>query len=428
MCRTEVEIPQGTQIAVLELLEKGNVLSCPCDVDESVVTEYMNQSGSLGDMQLCGQVVTGDSDLDLTGEDKQLLESFLQEYQHIYSVCVTPLVQQRIYTGDDKPISMKLYCVPLHQQMLGTRHGRRTASTIDNLGQCKIFSVVALTGGYHQIGVHPDDQGVYKYVSLPYCLINGPATFQKLMDSVLRDLTSTQCMVYIDDLIIFSKDMKQHVEHLRSKCHFAVNEVRFLGHVIDSSGVSPDLKLVETVQLYQSPTNVKELQSFLGSCNYYCSFINNYAIIARPLTILLKKGIKLVWTYKFEQSFIALKKALTTSPVLAYSDFSVPFLLATDASQFAIGSVLSQVVNGEEHLLNKAETNYSVTEKVLLAVVWSIKHFCCYLVGNEFTIWMLGLKDPSGRLICWSLQLSEYVYRIQYCPGRKHGNADCMSR
>ncbi|KAJ8875803.1 hypothetical protein PR048_023704 [Dryococelus australis] len=120
--RAEIEIPRSTQIAALELLEKLDVLSCPCDVDEFVVSENMNQSGSLEEMKLCGRVVTDDSGLDLTGEDKQLLESLLQEYQHIFrergNLSVTPLVQHRIYTGDHKPISMKPYRVPFNQQTL----------------------------------------------------------------------------------------------------------------------------------------------------------------------------------------------------------------------------------------------------------------------------------------------------------------------
>ncbi|KAJ8877151.1 hypothetical protein PR048_021604 [Dryococelus australis] len=371
MGRAEVEIPRGIQIAVLELVEKGDILSCPCDVDKSVISENMNQSGSLQDMKLYGRVVTDDSGLELS-----------------------------VTTPGIYPLS-------------------NVVVSIDNLGYYKIFSVVDLTSAYHQIEVNSDDQaktsfitktGVYKYVRLPYGQINGPATFQKLMNSMIRGLRPTQCMVYIDDFIIFSKVMEQHVDHLRSvfdrlekanislfldKCNFAVSAVHYLGHVIGSSGVSPDPKFIETVQLYPSPSNVKELQSFLGSCNNYHGFISSYATIARPLTSLLKKGIKFVWTDKCEQSFIALKKALTTSPVLAYPDFSKPFILATDASQFAIGSVLSQVVNVIDHAALK---------------------------------WMLGLKDPSGRLMHWFLQLSEYVYKIQHRPGRKHGDADCMSR
>ncbi|KAJ8865746.1 hypothetical protein PR048_033267 [Dryococelus australis] len=310
---------------------------------ESVVSENINEAGNLQDMKLCGGVVTNDSRLDLTGnlshlpgEDKQLLESLLQEKKSEtgdikYRFCVDYRPLNAVTTSD-------IYPLP------------KIVDSIDILGQCKIFSVFDLTSVYHKIGVHPDDQaktsfiittGVYKYVRLPYDLINGPATFQKLMVSVLRDLTPTQFMVYIDD-IIFSNDMKPHVERLRSvfdrlekanlslsleKLHFAICEVRYLGYDIGSS-----------------------------------------------------------------RFFIALKKALT-SPVLAYPDFSKPFVLTTDASQYVIGSVLSQVVNGEEHpvaytstQLNKAENNYSLTEKELLAVVWRVKHFRCYLVGNGFTI------------------------------------------
>ncbi|KAJ8877128.1 hypothetical protein PR048_021581 [Dryococelus australis] len=289
---THACLPTAALIAVLELLENGDVLSCPCDVDESVekISSYQ--------------------------------ESLLQEYQHIFrerrNLPVTPLVQHWIYTGHHKSISVKPYHVPFHQQTLVQDmsgyfvpqeprdppwafpvvivrkrsetgdikyrfcmdfHPLNTVTTpdiyplpnivesIDNLGQCKIFSV-HLTSGYHQIGVHPDDQAKLR-----------SSLQQKLMDSMIRGLTPTQCMVYIDDFIIFSKVMEQHVEHLRSvfdrlekanlslsleKCYFAVNEVRYLWHVIGSSGVSPDPKFIETVQLYPSPTNVKELQNFLA--------------------------------------------------------------------------------------------------------------------------------------------------------------------
>ncbi|KAJ8884181.1 hypothetical protein PR048_016038 [Dryococelus australis] len=157
---------------------------------------------------------------------------------------------------------------------------------------------------------------------------------------------------------VFDRLEKANLSLSLEKYHFAISEVRYLGHVNGPSG------------LYPCPTNVKESLSFLGSCNYYCLFITSYATIAGPLTSLLKKSIKIVWTDKCKQSFIALINALTTSPVYAYPDFSKPFILATDASQLAIDSILSQVVNGEEHPVayasrqfNNAETNCSVTDK-----------------------------------------------------------------
>jgi transposase InsO family protein len=227
------------------------------------------------------------------------------------------------------------------------------------------------------------------------------------------------------------------------KCHFALPQVNYLGHVISAEGVRPDPEKVSAVQNFPTPKTVKETQSFLGLTNYYRRFVENYATIARPLTRLLRKGAAFVWTPECDDAVDELKKNLISSPVLVYPDFSEPFVISTDASNYAVGAVLSQVVNGEEHpvayasrQLKSPEIAYTTTEKELLAVVWSISHFRCYVYGRKFTIvtdhaalkWLFGLKDPSSRLLRWELKLGEYDYEVTHKPGKKHLNADALSR
>lgn len=339
--------------------------------------------------------------------------------------------------------------------------------TLDHLGGCTYFTTLDLTSGYYQIPMHPEsrsktgfivESGHYEYTRMPFGLRNAPATFQKMMDGVLRGLKPSQCMVYLDDVIIFSNGVKEHAERLRrvfeklreaklslkfDKCNFALSEVKYLGHIISRTGVHPDPEKIEAVQNFPIPSNVKELQSFLGLSNYYRRFVNGYAVLARPLTRLLKKGTAFMWSPDCQEAINNLKDALTRSPVLVYPDFSKPFILSTDASNFAIGAVLSQECDGEEHpcayasrQLSSPEVSYATTEKELLAVVWGVSHFRCYLYGRKFKIitdhaalkWLFSLKDPSSRLLRWTLKLGEYDYEVTHKPGKKHLNADALSR
>lgn len=341
------------------------------------------------------------------------------------------------------------------------------SDTLDHLGGCTYFTTLDLTSGYYQISMHAESQaktgfivesGHYEYTRMPFGLRNAPATFQKMMDCVLRGLKPTQCMVYLDDVIVFSNGIKEHAARLRrvfeklreaklslnfEKCNFALAEVKYLGHIISREGVHPDPDKIEAVQNFPIPLNVKELQSFLGLSNYYRRFVDGYAEIARPLTRLLKKGTAFTWSPDCQEAMQNLKDALTRSPVLIYPDFSKPFILSTDASNFAIGAVLSQERDGEEHpcayasrQLSPPEVSYATTEKELLAVVWGVNQFRWALIGQKFKIvtdhaalkWLFSLKDPSSRLLRWALKLGEYEYEVTHKPGKKHLNADALSR
>jgi len=197
------------------------------------------------------------------------------------------------------------------------------------------------------------------------------------------------------------------------------------------------------VKDYPVPKNIREIRGWLGLAGYYRRFVENFAEIAQPLSQLTKKGIPFVWGSKQMQSFEKLKKVLCSNQVLIFPDFHKEFIVSTDASGTAVGAILSQnTEDGERPVayasrqLNAAERNYSTTERELLAVIFATKQFRCYLLGKKFQLitdhaalkWMLSLRDPSSRLTRWALRLSEFDYEVVHKPGRKHTNADALSR
>ena len=229
-----------------------------------------------------------------------------------------------------------------------------------------------------------------------------------------------------------------------SKCRFAQAEVEYLGHVVSAEGVKTDPRKTKAVQEYPVPSNVKQLRQFLGLTNYYRRFVKDYAKIAGPLHELTRKTSRgFHWGPSCQQAFEILKKKLTSSPILAYPDFSLPFLLQTDASDTAIGAVLSQVQEGQEHViaywsrrLDKPERNYSTVEREALAAVAALKEFYPYVYGFPCTLLtdhnpltsLKGLKDVGGRLSRWVMFLQQFNLQISYKPGKTHTNADALSR
>jgi len=339
--------------------------------------------------------------------------------------------------------------------------------TLETLGRSRYFSTVDLASGYHQIPIAEKDrektafttiEGHYEYLRMPFGLMNAPATFQRLMDRLLYAIKGNECLVYLDDIVIFSSTMEEHrsrvghvLERLREaglkagldKCTFAQSSVNYLGHVVTNEGVKPDPSKIVAVKNYPVPRCVRDVRAFLGLAGYYRRFVRDFAKLAKPLTELTQSGRAFVWDMKHQQSFDVLKDNLCSSSVLIYPDFADPFVLATDASGTAMGAVLSQCRDGKDRpvaywsrQLNQAQRNYSATERELLAVVSATKHFRCYLLGKRFQLvtdhaalkWLLGLKDPSSRLTRWALRLAEFQYDVIHKPGRRHLNADGLSR
>lgn len=338
---------------------------------------------------------------------------------------------------------------------------------LDQLGHSKYFSTIDLTSGFHQIKMSPTDaektafstpSGHYQFNRMPFGLKNAPATFQRLMNSVLAGLQNIKCFVYLDDIVVHADTLENHNKRLievfqrlssfnlkiqPDKCEFLRKEVMYLGHLITNKGVKPDPNKVKAVLEFPTPQNPKDIKSFLGLAGYYRRFIENFSKITLPLTKLLKKDAIFLWTSDQQNAFEKLKNTLCTEPLLQYPDFTQTFYLTTDASNYAIGSVLSQnkppndlPIAYASRTLNHAESNYSTTERELLSIVWSVKHFRPYLYGRQFIIltdhkpltWLFNVKDPGSRLVRWRLILEEYDYKIEYKPGKTNQNADCLSR
>jgi hypothetical protein len=343
----------------------------------------------------------------------------------------------------------------------------RIDDSLDSLRGAKWLSTCDLASGYWQVEMHPEDaektafttsRGLFQFKVMPFGLCNAPATFERLMEYVLAGLQWEICLVYLDDIIVFADTFEEHVARLGTvltkvheaglkvsakKCHFFQEKVAFLGHIVSPEGVATDPAKVEAVHKWPQPRNVHHVRSFLGTCSYYRRFIKGFATIAKPLHQLTEKQIDFKWTTECQQAFETLKHLLTSAPILGYPSTASPFLLDTDASGFGIGAVLSQVQEGVERViayfsrtLNKAERNYCVTRRELLAVVEAVKHFHHHLYGLHFTVrtdhgalnWLLRFKNPEGQMARWLEVLAAYDLEIIHRPGRQHGNADGLSR
>ena len=278
------------------------------------------------------------------------------------------------------------------------------------------------------------------------------------MEHVLRGLHWQICLIYLNDIIIYSKSFPEHLLHLAlvfdrlrdvhlklkpSKCQFACKSVPYLGFIAIPDGIQPDLKKVESVRTYPTPTNLKQIRSFLGLANYYRRFIPRFSHIANPLTNLTKKNQPFKWTTECQNAFDLLKEKHVSAPILAFPDFTQEFILHVDASGFAIGMVLTQIQNGSEaaiayssRTLNQSERSLSATEREALAVITAIKYYQHYIAGRHFTIytdhaalrWLMGIKDPTEKLARWALTIQQYDFTIKHRSGVSNGNADALSR
>jgi hypothetical protein len=343
-----------------------------------------------------------------------------------------------------------------------------------NMQGAKVFSCMDLQGAYHQIRISEQDQkktaficrgGLYEYIRMPFGLKNAPATFQRFMNMMLSTGgLRTFVMAYLDDLVVFSRNMDSHMDHVRqtlsvlsrhgvklklSKCQFGMNRIRYLGHVLDGEGVHVDPEYIRAVMEMPDPTNVSELRTFLGMAGYYRGFIPAYAKMAQPLYELMKKAVTWRWDDAEKQATSQLKQALTSAPVLLMPDYSKPFIIQTDASTHGIGAVLSQRVKDEttgteverpiayvSRSLKPAETRYAATHLEMLAVMYGINKFRHYVGGSRFLLQtdhralegIMKSKDLQGRMARWVTTLQEYDFALQYRKGAANGNADALSR
>ena len=335
----------------------------------------------------------------------------------------------------------------------------------DRLAGSTVFTTVDLHNGYWQLPLAPKDQaktsfcpgpgmGLYQFHRMPFGLTGAPGSFQCLMDSILQGLPFAT--TYIDDVLIFSPTLEQHMEHLQqvfqclqdagltlrgNKCHIGVSRVCYLGHIFDGNGMHPDPCKVSSVQEWPTPTNATTLKQFLGLASYYWRYIEKFADIATPLHNLSKKDIPFSWTPECNNAFSELKDKLTHAPILSFPQFTPdapPFSLQTDASTVGLGAVLEQgghVIAYVSCALTQSEKQYSTIQKECLAVVYAMKQFRHYLLGRPFQLmtdhaplqW-LSAQKMEGLLCRWALAMEEYNFEIMYRKGTLNTNADALSQ
>ena len=294
---------------------------------------------------------------------------------------------------------------------------------------------------------------------MPFGMKNSPATFQRLVNSLISNLDG--CKAYIDDAIIFSEEWKQHLQTIRTffdrlseakltvnlaKSEFCHTNLTFLGHIVGQGQVKPVEAKVEAISDFPVPTGKRQLKRFLGIAGYYRKFCNNFSVIAEPLTNLLGKRVKYVWTDDCQKSFDKLKTILKSAPVLLAPSFDKEFKLAVDASDVGAGSVLLQEDdNGVDHPVcyfskkfNQHQRNYSTIEKEYLSLILALQHFEVYLASSVTPVVIFSdhnpltfihkMKNKNQRLLRWSLMLQEHNLDIRHIKGKDNIIPDALSR
>jgi len=341
---------------------------------------------------------------------------------------------------------------------------------LDQLQGSRIFSKLDLLKGFNQIPVAVDSRpymavstpdGLYQPTVMPFGARNAPGAFQREMRRVLRDRLHKGVEVFIDDVIIHSSSEDEHLELLRwvlqrlrdehyyahpEKCEFLLDEVSFLGHVVNAAGIAMQKHKVAAVKDWPVPTCKRDVRAFLGLAGYYRRFVQGFAQVAEPLSRLTGDQVVWRWAEAQQAAFQDLKDRLCSAPLLVYANPNQPYVLQTDASDYAVGAVLSQPQDdGTErpiafwsHKLNRAEYNYSATEKELLAIVLACEHWAGYLEGSQYPIlvrtdhqpltWLNTRPVMTARLARWVARLTGYDFKIDYVKGKENVVADALSR
>jgi hypothetical protein len=362
------------------------------------------------------------------------------------------------YRGLNKVTVKNRYPLPLISDLIRT------------LSKAKIYTALDLRGAYNLVRIKPGDEwktafrtrfGHFEYLVMPFGLTNAPAIFQHMMNDIFRDLLDRFVIVYLDDILIYSNTPAEHEEHVKivldrlrkfklyckaEKCRFFMDTIPYLGYVISPSGVSMDASKIQAIVDWPAPKNVHDVQIFLGFANFYRRFIHRYADLTKPLTLLLKKNAIFEWSSAAQEAFDKLKTAFTSSPILVHPDSSRPYIVETDASDYALAAILSQYDDSKvlhpvafhSRQLLPAERNYDVYDKELLAVVEAFKIWRHFLQGSGLQVtvlcdhknleYFMTSRQLSRRQARWSMLLSDYDFVLTHRPGCRNGKADVLSR
>ena len=343
----------------------------------------------------------------------------------------------------------------------------RIDDSLNSLSGQAWFSTLDLASGYWQVKLSENAKpktafathsGLFQFAVMPFGLCNAPATFERLMSQVMRGLHWKRCLVYIDDILVFGSDFESALHSLElvlnrvaeyglqlksTKCNLFRTSVPFLGHIVWRAGLECDPNKLSAVANWIPPNTIKGVREFLGFTGYYRRFVPDYSTVAQPLVRLLGKDCKFHWTDACQDAFKALRALLIKAPVLAFPKEDLPYIVDTNASDYGIGGVLSQNIEGTEYViayysksLNPAHQKYCTTSRELLAVVATLDHFKGYVWGPNFLIrtdhaalvWLTNLKNIQGMLARWLAKLQQFNFDIIHRPGAQHGNTDGLSR
>lgn len=341
---------------------------------------------------------------------------------------------------------------------------------LERVAGAKVFTKLDLRQGFHRIPMNPDSEdlttfrtrhGSYKYRVMPFGLSVGPAHFQRLMNRIFADLLDVCVTIFVDDLLIYSKNEDEHQEHVRTvlqrlraeslqaslpKCEFGVTETKYLGFLVSTTGVAVDPDKIAAIQAWQPPTTVKGVQSFLGFANFYRRFIQGFGKIAAPLNRLVRKDVAWQWAAEQQEAFDLLKHALCHAPVLRHYDPELPARIETDASDGVVAGVLSQLHAKDWHpvaffsrTMTPAERNYPVRDKELLAIFAALKNWRAEVTGlvhtpfevftdHQSLQYFQNAHELSPRHARWAEFFSQFVFKIVYRPGKANVLADALTR
>eukprot|EP00877_Chromochloris_zofingiensis_P007298 jgi/Chrzof1/2821/Cz12g00030.t1 len=344
----------------------------------------------------------------------------------------------------------------------------RIDELFDTVRGASVYTRLDLASAYHQIPMTPGDvhktafqtrYGQFEFLVMPFGLCNAPSTCQSLMHKIFAPHLDEFVCIYLDDILVYSRSMDEHLEHLlivlsalrehklfakRKKCEFAKASLSFLVHVLSQDGIQVDVSKVQAILDWPQPSDVHELRSFLGMCSYYRRFVPQFAKVAAPLTDLTRNNRSLQeWDVPQQAAFDTLKHLLTTAPVLKQPDPSKPFVLHKDESDFAIGGVLMQEHDGHLHpcayysrKLSEAEAKPGAYGREMLSVVDNVRHFEHYMDGQHVTVqtdhqaieWFWKRKSLTKQQVRWMAALQAYDLQLKYIQGRANLVADALSR
>jgi transposase InsO family protein len=362
------------------------------------------------------------------------------------------------YRGLNKLTIKNRYPIPLISDIFRTLAGHKIYTTLDLPGA---YNLLRIKEGHEFKTAFITKYGQYEFLVMPFGLANAPAHFQAMMNDIFRDYIGVFVVVYLDDIVVYSDSMDEHWTQVRAvlqvlrenqlycrleKCHFAQEQITYLGYILSQTGLSMDPLKVKAITEWPEPKNVNELQIFLGFANFYRRLIRGYATLTAPLTTMLQKGQSFTWTPELQIAFNVLKSQFTDSFVLSFPDEQRPFYLELDASDYGIGGILSQYDDKQvlrpvafySRQMVHAERNYDIYDKELLIIYICFKEWRHFLQGGRHPVVVLSdhknlehfmtTKQLTRRQARWALFLAEFDFAIEHVPGVKNQKADALSR